>query len=266
MYIFARLGAEMPEPSDAVVITRDSEVGRITLNRPQAMNAITLELATGLEAALAALADEVSVVVIRGAGGNFCVGGDFHELERLRAEGPHATVELFAAFARACALVGELPVPVVCAVEGYAMAGGFELMQAADVVLVRDDARIADNHANFAMVPGGGGSQRLPRLVGRQRASAHMLLGDRLSGRDAVAWGLAYASAAEADFDARLEQLVARLTTKSRSAQATTKRLIRDGLELSLADGLALETDVVVAHLTGAEAAAGIASFTDMRS
>ena len=132
--------------------------------------------------------------MIRGADGNFSVGGDFNELERLRAEGEEAMAELFDAFGRACALIAELPVPVVAAVDGYAMAGGFELMQSCDIALVADEAKIGDNHSNYGMVPGGGSSQRLPRLAGRQRALALILTGERLSGPDAVAWGLAYRS------------------------------------------------------------------------
>lgn len=237
-------------------------VGWVTLNRPEAMNAITVGLAEGLERALKELAPQVSAIVIRGAGGNFCVGGDFKELEALRARGPAAMTDLFAAFGRACALVAAIDVPVVTVVEGYAMAGGFELMQAADIALVADDAKLADNHSNFGQVPGGGGSQLLPRLVGRQRATAHILLGDRISGVDAAAWGLAYRAVPRAQLGEVAAALAAKLAGKGREAQARTKRLIRDGLGLPLAEGLALERRVVVEHLTGEAAGAGIASFT----
>lgn len=246
-----------------VLTRRAGRAGVLTLNRPEAMNAITTELAGALDDGLRALAADCDVIVVRGAGGNFCVGGDFHELERLRREGPAATLGLFAAFGRACRRIGELEVPVVAVVEGYAMAGGFELALASDIVLVAQDARLADNHANFAQVPGGGGSQRLPRLVGLQRASAHMLTGERMSGTEAVAWGLAYRAVPAADLDAATDELVERLTggRKSRAAQARTKRLIRDGLELPLERGLELERQTVVAHLTGPDAASGIAGF-----
>ncbi len=252
----------------SILIRRDGRVGRLTLNRPNAMNAITTELAEQLETGLRSLAEDCDVIVIRGAGGTFCVGGDFHELERLRQEGREATLGLFAAFASACRTIGQLDVPVVAVVEGHAMAGGFELAQAADVVLVAEDAKLADNHANFAQVPGGGGSQLLPRLVGRQRASAHILTGDRLTGVDAVAWGLAYRAVPREELDAAMEVLVARLTGegKSRTAMARTKRLIRDGLELPLEEGLELERRTVVEHLTGEDAASGIASFRDRGS
>ncbi len=247
--------------SSAVLSRPDGPIGRLTLNRPEAMNAITIELADQLTAALAELAGDCRVIVIRGAGGNFSVGGDFHELERLRLVGPEATAELFGAFGRACALIGELEVPVVAAVEGYAMAGGFELLQACDIGVVRTDAKLADNHSNYGQVPGGGGSQRLARLVGRHRASAHILTGDRLTGTEAVEWGLAYRAFDAESFDRSLEDLLAQLAGKSRESQALTKRLIRDGLDGSLEDGLELERRSVVEHLRSGVAAEGIAAF-----
>lgn len=235
----------------------------ITLNRPAAMNAITVSLATELERALLAGAAEADVIAIRGAGGNFCVGGDFKELERLRAEGPEALRDLFESFASACATIARLEVPVLSVVEGNAMAGGFELMLASDLVLAAEDATIADNHSNYGQVPGGGSSQRLPRLVGAQRAAALILSGDRLSGSQAANWGIAYRAVPAAELDAVATELTERLAGKSRAAQATIKRLMRDGAAGSLEDGLHLELEAVVGHVTGKDAGDGIATFAE---
>ncbi|WP_307832073.1 enoyl-CoA hydratase/isomerase family protein [Prauserella cavernicola] len=239
----------------------DGVVGHIVLDRPEAMNAITVELGRQLENSLRELAGAVTVIVIRGAGGNFSVGGDFRELERLRAEGPEALRPLFENFGRACGVIAELPVPVVAAVEGYAMAGGFELMQACDIAVVRADAKLADNHANFGQVPGGGGSQRLPRLVGRQRALGHILSGERLSGAQAAEWGLAYRGFAPEEFDAGVAAFVRRLGEQDPVALGRIKRLVHDGLRAPLADGLAMELATVIEHVGSATAGAGIASF-----
>lgn len=252
----------------SVRLVVDGPLARVTLDRPEAMNAITVALARDLEATLLTAADTegVRVVLIRGAGGNFCAGGDFDEVQRLRAAGPGALRTLFDQFAAACAVVAEMPQPVVAAVEGVATAGGFELMQACDIALVREDARICDNHVRFGMVPGGGGSQRLPRLVGRQRALGHLLSGDRLTGADAVSWGLAYRSYAPDEFDAGVEQFVAELGDRRPDAVAGIKRLVRDGLARGLADGLALEIDTVVAHIAGEAGRAGVSSFAGRRT
>lgn len=252
--------AASPEPTVGTRVV--GGVGQVLLSRPGSRNAITVRLGQELEVALRGLARSVRVMVIRGAGGHFCAGGDFTELEALRAQGVAAMAPLFDNFARACAVIAELHVPVIAAVEGYAMAGGFELMQACDIVLVSETAVIADNHSNFGQVPGGGSTQRLPRLVGRQRALAHILSGERLSGAEAVAWGLAYRCLPSGEFDAGVDAFARALAAKEPAALARAKRLIHDGLGLPLEEGLAVERRAVLEHLTGVEAGQGIESFT----
>jgi enoyl-CoA hydratase/carnithine racemase len=227
-------------------------VGHITLNRPERMNSVTTELARQLEHALSELSADptVNVIVIRGAGKNFCAGGDVAEVERLRSAGPDALRALFDAFRRACDVIAAVDVPVVAAVEGVAMAGGFELMQAADIVIVSDDAKIADSHINFAMIPGGGSTQRLPRLVGRQTALGLLLSGDCLSGLDAVRLGLAYHSFAPHDFDAGVHEFATKLAGRDPTALVTIKKLVGGALRQSLAQGLDDEIAAVVEHIT----------------
>jgi enoyl-CoA hydratase/carnithine racemase len=240
----------------AVLQAVSDRVGRVTLNRPEQLNAITIDLARELERTILGIAPDVNVIVIRGAGGNFCAGGDVDEVQRLRSDGPEALRELFTAFRRACDAIARVDVPVVVAVDGVAMAGGFELMQAADIVLVSDDARIADNHINFGMIPGGGSTQRLPRLVGRQTALGLLLSGDRMSGLDAVRNGLAYRSFSRTDFDDGVERFVTTLAARHRDAVTAIKRLVNSSLENALAAELDDETDAVVAHISNDDLAA----------
>lgn len=246
-----------------VVTSVDEGIGRITLNRPQAMNAITVELGAQLEAALRNLGGrpDVHVILVRGAGGNFSAGGDFEEVQRLRSGGAAALRPLFENFGAACRAIGEIAPPVVVAVEGFAMAGGFELIQAADVALVRSDARLCDNHVNFGQVPGGGGSQRLAPIVGRQRALGHLLSGDRITGAQAVAWGLAFASFPPEEFDAEVEAFVATLAARRPDALATIKRLVRYGEEHGVAAGLDAELDAVLDHISGVAGGEGVSAF-----
>jgi enoyl-CoA hydratase/carnithine racemase len=228
-------------------------VGHITLNRPEHLNAVTTELARHLEDALSQMSADptVNVIVVRGSGGNFCAGGDVTEVERLRSAGPEALRTLFDAFRRACDVIGTANVPVVAAVEGVAMAGGFELMQAADIVIVSADAKIADRHINFGMIPGGGSTQRLPRLVGRQIALGLLLSGDCLSGLDAVRLGLAYRSFAPDDFEAGVRDFIAQLAGRDRAAVTTIKKLAGGSHRQTLAQGLDDEISAVVEHIAG---------------
>jgi enoyl-CoA hydratase/carnithine racemase len=237
----------------------------VTLNRPERMNAITVALSGELEKAIVELGNDpaVTVVVIRGAEGNFCAGGDFDEVETLRAQGPDALRQLFAAFRRACEVIARVEVPVVAAVEGVAMAGGFELMQASDIALVSEDARISDNHIKFGMIPGGGGTQRLARLVGRQQALGLLLSGDRISGADATRLGLAYRSFPQPEFDDGVRRFAADLAARRREAVTSVKRLVYTGLEVSLSTGLDGEIDSVVDHICGHAGQNGVAAFRE---
>lgn len=241
----------------------DAGVGWITLDRPDRMNAITVQLASELNRAITELGREpgVNVIVIRGAGGNFCAGGDFTEVEYLRADGAAALTRLFAAFRAACDSIAEVEIPVIAAVTGVAAAGGFELMQAADIVLVSDEARIADNHVKFGMIPGGGGTVRLARIVGRQLALALLLSGDRIGGTDAAALGLAYRSYPHAEFDVAVTQFAQRLAGRSRRAVVSIKRLVNSGLGSTLPDALDVELGAVVGHIVGTAGAASIEQF-----
>ncbi|QUN21801.1 enoyl-CoA hydratase/isomerase family protein [Nocardia seriolae] len=240
----------------------DGPVATLTLNRPEQMNTITVELGRELEHGLVDAARDARVILIRGSGGNFCAGGDFHELQRLRAEGREAMARLFTNFAAACAVIETLPVPVICAVQGYAMAGGFELAQAADIVLLHENAILADTHTKFGQIPGGGGSQRLPRLVGRQRALAHILTADRLTAAEAQAWGLAYRVYPAAEFDTAVTAFAHRLAERDGVALAKAKALVNQGLRLPLDQGLELELRAVLDHLRDDGAGEGIAAFT----
>ncbi|MFI8592150.1 enoyl-CoA hydratase/isomerase family protein [Dietzia maris] len=230
-------------------------VGRVILNRPEQMNAITVELGAELQSAIRAVGNspDVNVLVIRGSGGNFCAGGDFKEVERLRAAGRGELRTLFSNFAAACREISSVPVPVVAVVEGVAMAGGFELMQAADIAIAHDEARIADNHIRFGQIPGGGSTQRLSRLVGRQKALGLLLSGDRLSGIDAHRIGLAYASFSSDDFESRIAEFVSTMAGRDRGALLAIKQLVLDGIRMELDEGLEMELDAVVSHI-GAEA------------
>jgi enoyl-CoA hydratase/carnithine racemase len=248
-----------------VAVTAAVGIGRITLNRPEHLNAVNVELGAELEHAIQLLGSDpaVNVILIRGSSGNFCAGGDFAEVERLRAEGPSALSTLFTAFRRACDAIVVVDVPVVAAVEGVAAAGGFELMQAADIVLVSDAARIADNHVRFGMIPGGGSTQRLPRLVGRQQAMGLLLSGERLSGADAVRLGLAYRHFPQSEFDDATERFVATMAGRERSALVAIKRLVVSGMQKPLAAGLDYELAEVVRYISEGAGRNGASAFSE---
>jgi enoyl-CoA hydratase/carnithine racemase len=249
-----------------VLVAVEDRIGRLTLNRPQARNAVSVNLARELAAGVRRLAPEVDVITVRGAGGTFCAGGDVAELDRLRLTGRQELAGLFLAFRDALRAIAQVEVPVVAIVEGHAVAGGFELAQACDIVVAAESAVLADIHSRFGQIPGGGSTALLPRLVGRARAGALILTGDSLSADAAREWGLVYEVFPEPALEAGVADLLRRLTRGSRAARAAAKRLIRDGLELPLAAALDAETEAVLDHLTGASGAAAVAAFNSRKA
>lgn len=252
-------------PGDEVLVRVEGRVGHLTLNRPESKNAITVELSHGLAAGVRELETEVDVIVVRGAGGTFCAGGDVEQLAALRAKGRDDLATMFSAFRDARAAIAAAEVPVVAVVEGHAVAGGFELLQSCDIVLAAESAVLSDIHARFGQIPGGGGTQLLPRLVGLSRATGLVLTGDSLTARQALDWGLVYAVAPDAELHAALDSLVARLTRGSRDARTQAKRLMRQGLELPLDAGLDLEAEAVIDHILGDAGEAATDAFTNRK-
>jgi enoyl-CoA hydratase/carnithine racemase len=246
------------DETEEVLVHRDGQVGYLVLNRPEAMNAVTVRLAKQLEAGVRDLAVLVDVIVLRGAGGNFCVGEDVQELDRLRRAGRAALAELFVSFRAALAAITEVPVPVVGVVEGNAVAGGFELVQACDLVVAAADAQLADIHARFGQIPAGGGTQRLAGIVGRSRALGLVLTGDGLSGSEAASWGLVYRAVPAGLLEHAVADLVTRLATGSRRALAASKRLVRAAGSVPLEQGLELELAAVLDHLVGPPGPTGL--------
>jgi enoyl-CoA hydratase/carnithine racemase len=238
----------------------DGEVGHVLLNRPRVLNALNYTVVLELEQAVRELETLARVILIEGAGGHFCAGADLRyvaETQKMR--------EFIEQINRAFFCIERAPIPVVAAVQGYALAGGFELMQACDVVIVAENAVIGDQHSNFGLIPGGGGTQRLSRLIGRQRALALLLSGDRLNGQEAVAWGLAYRSV---PFTQLAEQSLAfaqRLATKSQGGLKALKYLVDCGSEKVLTEAVELEVDTFLEWVRGRDAQEGLRAFQERR-
>jgi enoyl-CoA hydratase len=161
--------------------------------------------------------------------------------------------------------IERLPVPVVAGVHGLALAGGLELTLVCDLVVADEAARLGDQHANFGLVAGGGGSQRLPWLIGARRAKELMLLGGWLDARQALEWGLVNRVAPAGTVEAATRALASELAGKSGAASRTVKRLVDRGLDLTLAEGLALEKRTVADHMRTEDAAAGLRAFRERR-
>ncbi|MBP6899713.1 MAG: enoyl-CoA hydratase [Burkholderiaceae bacterium] len=222
----------------------DQGLAVLTLNRPQAMNALSRGLMDALAAAFDALAANpaVRVIVLTGAGRAFCAGLDLKEIgagqgslgggEKAGAE--RATRDPVAAMARC-------PQPIIGAINGAAVTGGFELALACDLLIASTNARFADTHARIGVAPGWGLSQRLARAIGPYRAREVSFTGNWVGAEQAAAWGFVNRVVAP-------EQLLDTARALARDMLSTLpemlpryKAIINDGYALALGEGLVLE-------------------------
>ena len=250
-----------------VTYASDGGIGRAVLNRPAQLNAISPALLEDLDRVCEAVEGDgsVRVLTLTAAGRAFCAGADLKALRELIPDG-----ERWAAFMRFWHRVFDrveaLPVPVIAGVQGLALAGGLELTLVADLVVMDATTRLGDQHANFGLIAGGGGSQRLPRLIGARRAKELMLLGGWLDADQALAWGLVNRVAPAGQVPVVVEEMARALAQKSIGASRTVKRLIDEGLELSLREGLQLELRLAGEHMRSADAVEGLRAFAEKRT
>ena len=250
----------------AIRLERDGPVVHLVLNRPAQFNAINRQMLEDLDAACDIVEGDpsIKVVTLTGEGKAFCAGADLHTVQEL-SPGPEKWEEFIRLWHRVFNRIEALSVPVIAGVHGMTLAGGLELTLVADLVIADEEARLGDQHANFGLVAGGGGSQRLPRLIGLRRAKELMLLGHWLSAREALEWGLINRVVLPGQLREGLKQLAGQLASLSGSANRTVKMLANRSLDLPLADGLELEIRAVGEHMQSADAREGLAAFIEKR-
>lgn len=252
---------------DVVVQTGvEDGVGIIELCRPEKFNCLSGEVARAIDRALDAYTadDAVRAILVRSQGKHFCTGADLDEVLELRQDEKklHAFIDHGqGVFAR----LESAPLPVVVAVQGLCLAGGIELMLSCDVAFAGEGARFGDQHAEFGLVPGWGGSQRLTRVLGLRRALDLFYSHRWIEAAQALDWGLVNYVVPDDALQDEAMAYCAKLTKLSRSGLAAMKRLAREGIEGRLADGIRLELELATKHLIGGDAAEGLAAFQERR-
>lgn len=225
-----------------VLVHRDDRIATVTLNRPDAMNALSRTLRVELAGAMLKLAvdEDIRAIVLTGAGTRaFSAGLDLKELggdgESLGAAG---SIELSE---NPVAAIEHCPQPVIGAINGVAITGGFEVALACDILIASTNARFADTHARVGIMPGWGLSQKLSRVVGPGRAKELSLSGNFLDAEAAHDWGLVNHVVAPEKLLAKAQALARDIAGCDPTMVRSYKRLINDGFGLSLGEGLALE-------------------------
>jgi len=230
-----------------VLIEKSEGIATVTLNRPQAMNALSRELRSAVVKAFDDLRRDAAtaVVILTGAGRAFCAGLDLKELGTVASP---SEAEAAVAGADVVKALTTFDRPVIGAINGFAITGGFELALACDVLIASTAARFADTHARVGVMPGWGLSQKLSRAIGIYRAKELSLTGNYLSVEQAEAWGLVNRVVPPDDLLPACRRLAQDMLSCVPEVMRGYKRVIDEGYALSLADGLKAESNAAAAH------------------
>jgi enoyl-CoA hydratase/carnithine racemase len=255
----------MAAPEHILIRRHGDRVAELVLDRPKAMNAISTRMARELTEACAHLAADssVSVVVITSTHERaFCVGADLKERNSLT----DADLVRQRPLARAAYTgVLELPVPAIAAVHGYALGGGYELALACDMIVADSTAVVGLPEVSVGVIPGGGGTQLLPRRVGAARAAQMIFTGRRVPAAEALALGLIDVLAEEGEDRTEALALAERIAANSPVGLRNAKRALRLGQGVDLRIGLDVEDAAWRATAFSADRAEGVAAFNEKR-
>ena len=243
---------------ETLLLSREEGFAVITLNRPPA-NAISEALIRELNAALNELRDDAAVraVIITGAGDRiFCGGAD------LGSAFSGGDVEAFIRFGNSVMRKMErFPKPIIAAINGHAMGGGCEIAMACHLRLLKETARMGQTESNLGIIPGYGGTQRLPRLIGRTKALEFLLLGTQIPAAECLNLGLVNRLSKEGETLNDARALARQLAKRAPLATAAILRAVDEGLEAPMARSIDVEIDAFMPTLHSEDAAEGIQAF-----
>ncbi len=248
-----------------LVIERRGAVEILRVDREEALGALNLEIMTALGdhvEGLTSRVEEVRVLIITGTGRGFVAGADI--------SGYHGAGQVeFDRFQRRSRrtfdAIQSLPQATVCAVNGYALGGGFELALCCDLILVNENAKLGLPEVRLGLLPGGGGTQRLPRLVGPMRAKEMLMTGRMISAAEAVEFGAALEACPPEELMPRALELAEELATRAPVALREAKRVVDDGLDAALSAGLTMEQRALGSLFATDDGKEGIAAFLEKR-
>jgi len=258
--------AAAPAAYETILYTKKESVAYITLNRQKVLNALNHVALTEMKSAFqdAALDHEVRGVILTGAGEKaFIAGADITDLARINA----LEAEEFARAGQAVLNVIEnLGKPVIAAVNGYALGGGCETAMACTIRLVTEDATFGQPEVKLGVIPGYGGTQRLPRLVGRGRALQLILSGAMISAQEAYRIGLVNEIVPRGELIARAEAILAQIAANAPLAIKFSLEAVNKGLETSQAEGLFIESSLFAICAASEDKKEGTAAFVERRA
>lgn len=253
---------------EEIILECVGEVTWLTLSRPKALNAFTPRMVEEIDSALNSIEGDqrVRVLVLTGAGNAFCAGGDIETLKRDFGGGPEdGRARWVRRLGEVLCRLERLPIPTIAAVNGAAIGGGFEILLCADYVLAADTAQVGDGHSKYGMIPGGGSTARLPRLIGKARAKYLLFTGRVLPAAEMARLGVIQEVVAGAELNGRVKDICTELLARSSLGLRRVKQLVDDGMEMSLNAALASELLASELHAKSDDMTEGLNAFLERR-
>jgi enoyl-CoA hydratase len=248
-----------------LLIERDGGVAIVTINRPKALNALNSEVLSELQQLFTefAIDKELGVVVITGSGEkSFVAGADITQMKEFNPiEGRNFGMLGQASFNK----VENLPQPVIAAVNGFALGGGCELAMACDIRIAGENAKFGQPEVGLGVTAGFGGTQRLPRLVGRGKAKELLFTGDIIGAQEALAIGLVDRVVPAAEVKAYALELAKKILSKSPVAVQLTKSAVNKGLDMDLGNAQGYEAEVFGLCFSTEDQKEGMTAFVEKR-
>jgi enoyl-CoA hydratase/carnithine racemase len=251
--------------SSSVLVERQDHLAHLVLNRPEVLNAIDNTLGQELLDACGQLAadDFIWAVILRGAGDRaFCAGAD---LKARRDFTPAQWTEQRDLFRRMFAGLRAVPQPIIAAVHGFALGGGTELAMLADFIVAAEDAVFGLTEVSLGILPGGGGTQSLPRLIGRNRAKELIFTARRIPAQRALELGLVNHVVPRESLLAKATELADEIMKNSPYSVRQVKWAIDQGTDLGFEEGLEREHEAYMRAIASADRREGIAAFNERR-
>ena len=248
-----------------LVLERQGTIEILRVDREEALGALNFEIQAALGDYVNSLPerkDEVRVLILTGTGRGFVAGADiagYHGADQVTFDNfQRRSRQTFDA-------VANLPQATICAVNGYALGGGFELALCCDFILVNEKTKLGLPEIKLGLLPGGGGTQRLPRLMGPMRAKQMLMTGRMITAQEAVEYGVALETCAPDALMPRALEFARELTGMAPVALREAKRVVDDGLDSALSAGLTMEQRVLGTLFATRDGKEGIAAFMEKR-
>ena len=250
---------------DHIVVETTEGISTITFNRPKALNALNSSLLNEFDHALLEIAgnEDIRVLVLTGTGEKaFVAGADITELARLDT----LSAKVFISKGlRIINTLAELPIPVIAAVNGFALGGGLEISMACDFIYASSTARFGQPEINLGLIPGYGGTQRLPRIIGIGQAKELLLTGRMVSAEEAHRLGIVNRVLAPEALMSEVMAIAREMAMKGKVALRAIKQAVNNGLNVDLASGLRIETDAFCLCMASSDAKEGTSAFLEKR-